>query len=235
MCAPRARPPPVSTLSGGNQKGLFARVLLRGPRVLIADEPTRGVDVGAKRAIYDLLTSLAAGRPWRAADLFGLEEVLGLAHRVLVMRRGKITAELSGGDLTEAAILGAGPPKRGDHEPARRHRRGRPAAGSPSHQASDADGAPGRPPGGDAGTGPQPRRPEAACRARAAAPGPCLPVPALFVVLSVASGPRVNRPSCAGTTLPAPSRRRGPWPGGDRSAGRAPAYAAHLRCRPRRR
>jgi ABC-type sugar transport system ATPase subunit len=99
---------PVSTLSGGNQqKVLFARMLLCGPRVLVADEPTRGVDVGAKRAIYDLLTSLAADGLGVLLISSDMEEILGLAHRVLVMRRGKITAELSGGDLTEAAILGA--------------------------------------------------------------------------------------------------------------------------------
>jgi simple sugar transport system ATP-binding protein/ribose transport system ATP-binding protein len=82
-------------------------MLLCGPRVLVADEPTRGVDVGAKRAIYDLLTSLAADGLGVLLISSDVEEILGLAHRVLVMRRGKITAELSGGDLTEAAILGA--------------------------------------------------------------------------------------------------------------------------------
>ncbi|MGH3256741.1 MAG: sugar ABC transporter ATP-binding protein [Streptosporangiaceae bacterium] len=99
---------PVATLSGGNQqKALFARILLAGPRVLVADEPTRGVDVGAKRAIYDLLTSLAAeglGILFISEDT---EEILGLAHRVLVMRGGQITAELSGDAMTEAAILAA--------------------------------------------------------------------------------------------------------------------------------
>jgi rhamnose transport system ATP-binding protein len=99
---------PVSTLSGGNQqKVLFARMLLRQPRVLIADEPTRGVDVGAKRAIYDLLTTLAAGGLGVLLISSDVEEILGLAHRVLVMRTGKITAELSGDDMTEAAILAA--------------------------------------------------------------------------------------------------------------------------------
>jgi rhamnose transport system ATP-binding protein len=103
-----AQAAPVSTLSGGNQqKALFARILLRGPRVLVADEPTRGVDVGAKRAIYELLTSLAAdglGVLFISSDA---EEVLGLAHRVLVMRAGRIAAEFRGEAMTEAAILGA--------------------------------------------------------------------------------------------------------------------------------
>jgi len=98
----------AGTLSGGNQqKLLFARMLLCGPRVLVADEPTRGVDVGAKRALYDLLTTLASDGLGVLLISSDVEEILGLAHRVLVMRTGKITAELSGGDLTEAAILSA--------------------------------------------------------------------------------------------------------------------------------
>ncbi len=99
---------PAGALSGGNQqKLLFARMLMRRPRVLIADEPTRGVDVGAKRAIYELMASLA--RDGMAVLLISsdIEEVLGLAHRVLVMRQGRIVTELTGEQLTEAAILAA--------------------------------------------------------------------------------------------------------------------------------
>ena len=103
-----AQAAPVSTLSGGNQqKLLFARILLRGPRVLVADEPTRGVDVGAKRAIYELLTSLAAEGLGVLLISSDAEEILGLAHRVLVMRAGRIAAELRGEAMTEAAILAA--------------------------------------------------------------------------------------------------------------------------------
>ena len=103
-----AQAAPVSTLSGGNQqKALFARILLRGPRVLVADEPTRGVDVGAKRAIYELLTSLAAEGLGVLLISSDAEEVLGLAHRVLVMRAGRIAAELRGPAMTEGAILAA--------------------------------------------------------------------------------------------------------------------------------
>ncbi len=99
---------PASTLSGGNQqKLLFARSLLRDPRVLIADEPTRGVDVGAKRAIYELLATLTASGVGVLVISSDVEEVLGLAHRVLVMRGSRVTAELAGDRATEAAILGA--------------------------------------------------------------------------------------------------------------------------------
>ncbi|HEX6621588.1 MAG TPA: sugar ABC transporter ATP-binding protein, partial [Solirubrobacteraceae bacterium] len=99
---------PVSSLSGGNQqKLLFARMLLCGPRVLVADEPTRGVDVGAKRAIYDLLVSLADEGLGVLLITSELEEVLGLAHRVLVMRAGRIVGELVGEQMTESAVLAA--------------------------------------------------------------------------------------------------------------------------------
>ena len=98
----------VSSLSGGNQqKVLFARSLLRGPTVLIADQPTRGIDVGAKRAIYDLLVSLAADGVGVLFISDEIEEVLGLAHRVLVMAGGHLVAELDRDAMTESAILRA--------------------------------------------------------------------------------------------------------------------------------
>jgi rhamnose transport system ATP-binding protein len=98
----------ASSLSGGNQqKLLFARSLLSDPTVLIADEPTRGVDVGAKRAIYELLTALTDEGLGILLISSDVEEILGLAHRVLVMRGGRVEAELNGEDATEAAILGA--------------------------------------------------------------------------------------------------------------------------------
>jgi rhamnose transport system ATP-binding protein len=103
-----AQTAPAATLSGGNQqKLLFARMLMRTPKVLIADEPTRGVDVGAKRAIYELLTTLAADGMAVLLISSDVEELLGVAHRVLVMRTGRIVADLGGEQLTEAAILGA--------------------------------------------------------------------------------------------------------------------------------
>ncbi|MFL5926474.1 MAG: sugar ABC transporter ATP-binding protein [Gaiellaceae bacterium] len=99
---------PVSALSGGNQqKVLFARTLLCSPRVLIADEPTRGVDIGAKRAIYEFVTKLAAGGAGIILISSELEEILGLAHRVLVMRRGRVVAEVAAHAMDEGAILAA--------------------------------------------------------------------------------------------------------------------------------
>jgi ABC-type sugar transport system ATPase subunit len=99
---------PVRVLSGGNQqKVLLARMLLCEPGVVIADEPTRGVDVGAKRAIYEFLVSLAAEGMGVLLISSELEEILGLAHRVLVMRRGRLVRELGEADLSESAVLGA--------------------------------------------------------------------------------------------------------------------------------
>jgi ABC-type sugar transport system ATPase subunit len=106
--------PPVPSaragnLSGGNQqKVLFARWLFRRPRVLILDEPTRGVDVGARAAIHRLINDLAGEGAAILLISSELEEVLGLAHRVLVIRRGAIVREFAAdpplGDVMEAAF-----------------------------------------------------------------------------------------------------------------------------------
>jgi ABC-type sugar transport system ATPase subunit len=102
---------PAVTLSGGNQqKLLFARALLHTPKALIADEPTRGVDIGAKVSIYELLVDLAAGGMAVLLISSELEEVLGLAHRIVVLSRGRIVAELphdATGDEVMAAAFEA--------------------------------------------------------------------------------------------------------------------------------
>ena len=98
----------AESLSGGNQqKLLFARAILIEPSVLIADEPTRGIDVGAKRDIYEVLVRLAADGMAILLISNEVEEILGLAHRVLVMRAGRLVAELEGSQMTEEAIVGA--------------------------------------------------------------------------------------------------------------------------------
>ena len=93
--------------SGGNQqKVLFARWLLADPPVLIADEPTRGVDVGSKRTIYDLLAARPRRMAWACSSCpRRSEEVLGLAHRILVMRDGRIVAEVDGQTATEEQLV----------------------------------------------------------------------------------------------------------------------------------
>jgi ribose transport system ATP-binding protein len=102
----------VANLSGGNQqKVLFARWLFRNPRVLILDEPTRGVDVAARAAIHRLINNLAATGTAVLLISSEIEEVLGLAHRVLVMRRGSITREFDADPPMEAvmeAVFGLG-------------------------------------------------------------------------------------------------------------------------------
>jgi ribose transport system ATP-binding protein len=105
--------PPVSSakaanLSGGNQqKVLFARWLFRNPRLLILDEPTRGVDVSARAAIHRLINKLAAEGTAVLMISSEIEEVLGLAHRVLVMRRGSIIREFSADPPLEAVMEAA--------------------------------------------------------------------------------------------------------------------------------
>jgi rhamnose transport system ATP-binding protein len=97
---------PVVSLSGGNQqKVLFARWMMERPRMLIADEPTSGIDVAAKRAIYDLLAGLAADGVGVLMISSEIEEILGLAHRVLVMRKGGIVADLSAEEATEQVCM----------------------------------------------------------------------------------------------------------------------------------
>ncbi|MBE7956300.1 sugar ABC transporter ATP-binding protein [Microbacterium oxydans] len=96
---------PVGLLSGGNQqKTMFAKSLLTRPRLLIIDEPTRGVDVGAKRQIYDLIVRLAQEGMAVLVVSSEMEEVIGIAHRVAVMRQGEIVGTLAGDDVTEHAI-----------------------------------------------------------------------------------------------------------------------------------
>ena len=99
----------ANSLSGGNQqKVLFARWLFCSPKILLLDEPTRGVDVAARAAIHRLINDLAAEGAAVLLISSEIEEVLGLAHRVLVMRRGAITREFPAdptlSDVMEAAF-----------------------------------------------------------------------------------------------------------------------------------
>src|SRR5262249_34306935 len=98
----------AETLSGGNQqKVLFARSLVRPPKVLIADEPTRGIDIAAKRPIFDILALLASTGVAILLISNELDELHALSDRILVMRRGRIAAELDASEATEDAIMHA--------------------------------------------------------------------------------------------------------------------------------
>ncbi|QKW08844.1 sugar ABC transporter ATP-binding protein [Streptomyces sp. NA04227] len=96
----------VRKLSGGNQqKVVLARWLAHRPKVLILDEPTRGIDVGAKAEIYQIIADLAADGVAVLVISSELPELLGLADRVLVMQGGRITGELGHREATEESIL----------------------------------------------------------------------------------------------------------------------------------
>ncbi|MFP6766933.1 MAG: sugar ABC transporter ATP-binding protein [Planctomycetaceae bacterium] len=98
----------VGTLSGGNQqKALFARWLERDPRVLVLDEPTRGVDVGAKAEIHAVIDRLAAAGHGVLLISSDLPEVVGMSDRILVMNRRRLVAELTGESRTEQDVLHA--------------------------------------------------------------------------------------------------------------------------------
>jgi ribose transport system ATP-binding protein len=97
---------PVRTLSGGNQqKVVIAKWLERRPRVVILDEPTRGIDVGAREAIYDVVVGLAKQGMAVVVVSSELEEVLGLSHRVLVLARGRQKGILDRSEATDVAVM----------------------------------------------------------------------------------------------------------------------------------
>jgi len=99
---------PVDQLSGGNQqKVVLGRWLEAEPRVLLLDEPTRGIDVGARAEIYRLIGELTARGLAVVLVSSDLPELLGLSHRVLVLNRGRITASLEGERATPEAVMAA--------------------------------------------------------------------------------------------------------------------------------
>ncbi len=98
----------IRTLSGGNQqKVLIGRALTVSPRILILDEPTRGVDIGAKQEIYALIERLVGEGMAVLLISSEMEEVLRLADRVVVLRRGRVAATLARAEATENAIMKA--------------------------------------------------------------------------------------------------------------------------------
>lgn len=98
----------VSSLSGGNQqKVVMARALLSEPKLIVADEPTQGVDVGARSEIYRLLREISQSGIPVVVNSSDAKELEGLCDRVLVMSRGHVVQNLTGADITEANIVTA--------------------------------------------------------------------------------------------------------------------------------
>lgn len=97
----------IENLSGGNQqKVLIARWLLTNPEVLFLDEPTRGIDIGAKAEIYKIISELAASGKAIVMVSSELPEILGMSHRVMVMHEGKVTGILDNNhDLSQETIM----------------------------------------------------------------------------------------------------------------------------------
>ncbi|MGD9864305.1 MAG: sugar ABC transporter ATP-binding protein [Pseudodonghicola sp.] len=97
---------PAGALSGGNQqKLLLAKTMLTEPRIIIIDEPTRGIDIGTKQQIYRFVRRLADEGTGVIVISSELPELIGLANRVLVMRQGRIAGEVAGDRVTEENIV----------------------------------------------------------------------------------------------------------------------------------
>ena len=97
---------PVSALSGGNQqKVAIAKMLSVSPKVIFLDEPTRGVDVGAKAEIHRILRDLARGGVGIVVISSELPELIGVCDRVLVVREGRIAGEVTDDEMTEDTIM----------------------------------------------------------------------------------------------------------------------------------
>ena len=109
----------VGQLSGGNQqKLLLGKTMESEPDIIIMDEPTRGIDVGTKQQIYHIIAALAAEGKSIIVISSELQEVIGLSHRVVVMREGRMAGLLEGAEITEAEIMryAAGIKQGGDYE-----------------------------------------------------------------------------------------------------------------------
>ena len=103
---------PITSLSGGNQqKVVVAKALMTTPKVLLMDDPMRGVDVGAKAELYRIMKGLAADGLAILFTSSDLVEVLGMADRILVMARGRVTDELTAAEATPQALVTASTPQ----------------------------------------------------------------------------------------------------------------------------
>jgi ABC-type sugar transport system ATPase subunit len=99
---------PVKTLSGGNQqKVVIGKWLLSNPKIFIMDEPTRGIDVGAKYEVYSIMNEHAAKGAGILFISSELDELIGMCDRILVMRNGELTGEFDKKEFDEELIIRA--------------------------------------------------------------------------------------------------------------------------------
>ncbi len=97
---------PVGLLSGGNQQKLsLAKIMQVEPEIVVFDEPTRGIDVGTKQQVYRFIRDLAAQGMSCVVISSELQEIIGLCHRTIVMREGRIVGELTGEEIEQEAIM----------------------------------------------------------------------------------------------------------------------------------
>ena len=109
----------ASALSGGNQqKVVLAKWLATEPRVLILDEPTRGIDIGAKVEVHRIITELAASGLAILLISSDLPEVLAMSDRIIVLHEGRITAEIDRADASEESVMFAATAQGREPQPA---------------------------------------------------------------------------------------------------------------------
>jgi erythritol transport system ATP-binding protein len=102
---------PIGSLSGGNQqKVVIGRALMTGPRVLLMDEPSRGIDIGAKADVFKVMRDLAKDGMGILFVTSDLEEVMALSDRIVVMSEGRVTATFAEGEATQQAVVAASAP-----------------------------------------------------------------------------------------------------------------------------
>ena len=98
----------VASLSGGNQqKVVIGKALMTDPKVLLMDEPSRGIDIGAKAEVFRTMRELAADGLGILFVTSDLEEVMALSDRIIVMSQGRITGDFHRGEATEEAVVAA--------------------------------------------------------------------------------------------------------------------------------
>ena len=99
---------PVSSLSGGNQqKVMFGKALMTKPKVLLMDEPSRGIDIGAKAEVFRTMRKLAADGLGIVFVTSDMEELMALSDRIVVMSNGRVTGEFDRRDATETLVIAA--------------------------------------------------------------------------------------------------------------------------------